>query len=99
MKLRKFHRFLGLLLFIFVMSSAGTGFLRANAKGLYWKDRPPKRAAAFLNPPQIGIEEVFKVFEEDSSGGNILRIRLEKFLDKPVYLLISAKNDQAYGSY
>lgn len=96
MKLRKFHRFLGLLLFIFVMSSAATGFLRANAKGLYWKDRPPKTEAAFLSLPQIGIEEVFKAFGENFSSGNILRIRLEKFSDKQVYLVETDRQDKKY---
>lgn len=96
MKLRSFHRYWGLILSFFLLISAATGFLRANAKGWYWKDRQPKKEMTSLSLPPVGIEEVFRICREDSPGGKIFGVQLKKILDKPVYLVETDRQSQKY---
>jgi len=87
LRLRNFHRILGLCLFIFLLNSAVTGLLRANAKWWYWKDRPAKSEVMFLAAPAVGLEEIFKIYGNRFSQGRIHRVEFKLLLGKPVYLL------------
>jgi hypothetical protein len=87
-RLRKFHRFLGLVLFLLIFNSALTGILRANAKWWYWKDKPSYLSATALQVPGIGIERLFEItrsyFQKETP---ISRVELKQLLGKPVYLI------------
>lgn len=83
MKLRGFHRLFGLTLFVFVINSAVTGLLRANARWWYWNDRLAKESAARLASPAISIEQVFARFPDTA----IARIELKLLAGKPAYLI------------
>ncbi|HUR57145.1 MAG TPA: PepSY domain-containing protein [Opitutaceae bacterium] len=86
MKLRLFHRALGLTLLLFVLNVSATGMLRANAKWLYWKDRPPLHPPAALEAPQIPWADIFEIAK--AQGGiepAVRRAELRSFFGKTVY--------------
>ncbi|MBI3316485.1 MAG: PepSY domain-containing protein, partial [Candidatus Omnitrophica bacterium] len=96
MKLRNFHRLLGLFLFLFILNASLSGVFRANAKWWYWKDRPAKKEAAFLAPPTVDFEEAFKIYQSRFPEGQILQIELKSLLGKPVYLFQTDRPQAKY---
>ena len=96
MKLRNFHRTLGLCVFIFLLNSAITGLLRANAKWWYWKDRPAKAETVSLLPPAVSVEEVFNIYGAKFPRSQLCRIEFKSLLGKPVYLL---ETNDSLGKY
>ena len=96
MKSRSLHKLLGLTAFIFLINASVTGVLRANAKGLYWKDRPPQKDNAVLASPAFGLDQVFKYYQEHFPGNSIKKVQLKTFLGKTVYQLETSQPDQKY---
>jgi len=88
MKARTFHRLLGLALFAFILNASVTGVLRANAKWLYWKDRPFRQKPVALTAPSVGIGLVFEVSQEVfGPETRIGRVELKLLAQKPFYLV------------
>ncbi len=87
MKIRKFHRILGLILFLFLLNASITGMLRAHAKWLYWTDRPAS-STSVLTMPRVSVDQVFAMAKEKwGEEIKIKRIELKSILDKPVYVV------------
>jgi uncharacterized membrane protein YkoI len=83
--MRKFHRWLGLALFVFLVNAAATGALRANAKALYWKDHTKPPAAAALVEPAVGVGDAMRRFGERFEGVPVTRVELKNFRGGAVY--------------
>lgn len=83
MKLRKLHKLLGMVLFVFLLNAALSGVMRANARSLYWKDRPPLVKTPALAMPGMSLDKVFEISRAHFS--QIKRIELKPFLDRQIY--------------
>ncbi len=72
-----------------LINIAATGVLRANAKLLYFKDRPAKKASSGLAVPSVSMEKVF-----ETRQGEIRSVELNLLLDKQVYIARMANKDK-----
>ena len=88
MRVRKFHCFLGLVLFFLLFNSALTGIFRANAKWWYWKDKPSRLPEMSLETPGIGVERLFEISRSVlQNETQISRVELKRIGGIPVYLI------------
>jgi uncharacterized iron-regulated membrane protein len=87
MQVRKFHRILGLVLFLFLLNVAITGVMRAHAKALYWTDRPSSEKIE-LAAPKLDPEKAFEVFKNEFGKDAVInRFELRSFAGKSFYLV------------
>lgn len=96
MKFRLFHKLLGLALFIFLVNSAVTGALRANAKALYWKERPAQKENKSLQLPAVSLEQVFNSFQAKYPGAGIKNLQLKFLTGRPVYQIEAGMPDKKF---
>lgn len=89
MKLRRFHRVLGIILFAWIVNASFTGMMRANASSLYWKERAPAGRPGPVSPPSVEIAKAFENAGKILSADAVIReISLKNVReDKPVYLV------------
>lgn len=88
MRLRTFHRILGAALFIWLVNSAFSGLMRANAKEIYWKDRPPAVKMSELRIPAVEISGIMRTARAAFPPGTEIRsIVLKDSFGKQVYLV------------
>ncbi len=87
--LRRVHPRLGIILALFLLISASTGFLRANSSW-YWppryKEKKKPEASHHLETPQISLEQMFKtITREVADGFQIDRIELKRDFGRLLY--------------
>ena len=87
MKLRSLHRVLAFALFAFVLSSAVTGVLRANARALYWKERPARDTSPPLTHPGVDVAGLFHLLENRfPEGAQVQHLELKRLSGRQVYV-------------
>lgn len=97
MRVRKFHRFLGLVLFFLLFNSTLTGILRANAKKWYWKDRPSHLPVMSLETPGIVVERLFEISRSVLQNEiQLSRVELKRIGGIPVYLIEGQGKERKY---
>ena len=97
MRVGKFHRILGLVLFFLIFNSALTGIFRANARGWYWKDKPSRLPEMSLETPGIGVERLFEISRSVlQNETQISRVELKRIGGIPVYLIEGQGKERKY---
>lgn len=93
------HRYLGVCLFIFIVISATTGFLRANYRW-YWKEGYKQKKQVISNipltSPSLSIEQVFKIVNKKNDGTTeVEHIKLKGDFGRLLYE-VKLKNDSKF---
>lgn len=91
----RFHRALGLALFVFIVNMAATGILRANAKQWYWKDRPSRMPQQELALPQITPGAAIAAAKQRFPELLVTRMTLSTLAGQSAYLLEGKKGERS----
>lgn len=87
MNLLKFHRSLGLILFLFIINAAVTGIFRVHARQWYWKDRLPHVLQPELAAPPVAPQGAIAAIKDRFPEMIVTRMTLGTLAGQSVYLL------------